>query len=175
MVSPVYTVFVSVFLATMVNLAMRRKLFAELSVLVRFIGHKVRLSGDIGADDRRKIILLDAFDVERAGASLTLNEGENWVLMAVSAADGLAFLAADESFVGFNWSSGTTHGRKIALSHRLADSMAEEPRGLHAARQHPLDLVGRNAFLAGAHQVDDLQPKMQRQDARLSKTVPGER
>ena len=47
--------------------------------------------------------------------------------------------------------------------HGLADTMPEEPRGLHAAIEHPLNLPGRNAFLAGAHEVDDLQPKVQRQ------------
>jgi len=40
--------------------------------------------------------------------------------------------------------------------------MTEKPSGLHAARKHPLNLIGRNAFLAGAHKVDNLKPKAQR-------------
>lgn len=43
------------------------------------------------------------------------------------------------------------------------DAMRQKPSGFHAANEHPLNLPGRNAFLAGAHQMDDLQPKMQRQ------------
>ena len=49
--------------------------------------------------------------------------------------------------------------------------MAQKPGGFHAAIQHPLNLAGADAFLAGAHQVDDLQPQMQRQMAD-SKMVP---
>jgi hypothetical protein len=45
--------------------------------------------------------------------------------------------------------------------------VAKEPRGFHAATEHPLNLPGRDAFLAGAHEMDDLQPKPQRQMGRL--------
>jgi hypothetical protein len=45
--------------------------------------------------------------------------------------------------------------------------MAQEPRGFHAAIEHALNLAGADAFLAGAHQVNDLQPQMQRQVAGL--------
>jgi len=41
--------------------------------------------------------------------------------------------------------------------------MAEKPRGFHATFEHSLDLPSRDSFLAGAHEMDDLQPKMQRQ------------
>src|SRR5258708_37604434 len=49
--------------------------------------------------------------------------------------------------------------------HGFADAMPQEPRGFHAAIKHPLNLTGADAFLAGAHQMDDLQPQMQRQVA----------
>jgi hypothetical protein len=45
--------------------------------------------------------------------------------------------------------------------------VTEEPRGFHAAPEHPLYLAGRDTFLAGAHEVDDLEPQPQRQVARL--------
>jgi hypothetical protein len=41
--------------------------------------------------------------------------------------------------------------------------MSKKPSGFHAARKHPLNLPGRNSFLASAHQVNNLKPKMQRQ------------
>ena len=43
--------------------------------------------------------------------------------------------------------------------------MSEVPCGFHAATKHSLKLAGRNSFLAGAHQVDDLEPEMQGQMA----------
>ena len=51
--------------------------------------------------------------------------------------------------------------------HDLADAVRQEPSGLHAAIEHPLDLAGADALLAGAHQVDGLQPQMQREMAVL--------
>ena len=39
--------------------------------------------------------------------------------------------------------------------------MGKEPRGFHAARKHSLDLIGGDALLAGAHQVDHLEPQVQ--------------
>lgn len=52
-----------------------------------------------------------------------------------------------------------------AVLHGLANPMPEEPRGFHAAIEHALDLAGADAFLAGTHQMDDLQPQVQRQMA----------
>ena len=47
--------------------------------------------------------------------------------------------------------------------HRKADTVPKVPRGFHAASKHPLKLPGADAFLAGAKQVDGLQPQVQRQ------------
>ena len=55
--------------------------------------------------------------------------------MAVTLLDIEAFLAADESFVELNDAARAAHGRKIAVSHSLADAMAEKPSGFHAARR----------------------------------------
>lgn len=155
------------FLAAVIHFAMSGKFLADLSVLSSLVGHQVRRAGNVGADDRRKIVFLDALDMERSRATPPFNEGEDCVLVGVAATNGLTFLAADESLVRLDRSSGTAHRGQVARSHSLSDAMAEEPSGFHAARQRPLNLVGRNAFLAGAHQVDDLKPKMQREMGRL--------
>jgi len=115
-----------------------------------------------GAEDRREIVFLNTFDVERAGAALALHKGQDRVLVAISLPNVEAFLAASESFVGFDRSASAAHWGQLAVLHRLADAVGEEPSGFHAARQHPLNLIGRDAFLAGAHQVNDLKPKAQR-------------
>ena len=45
--------------------------------------------------------------------------------------------------------------------------MGQEPRGLHRAIERALNLAGADALLAGAHEVDDLQPQVQREVAVL--------
>jgi len=69
-------------------------------------------------------------------------------------------------FVGFDGFPFAADQPAIVL-HGLTDAMPEEPCGFHAASEHPLNLAGADAFLAGAHQVDDLQPQVQRQMAGL--------
>ena len=79
------------------------------------------------------------------------------------AAGELVVLLPPEGFVGFNGHSAATDGREAIVFHRFADAMAKEPCGFHAALKHTLDLAGADALLAGAKQVDHLQPQMQRQ------------
>lgn len=158
---------IRIFFAAMIHLAVACKLFSNLGILIGFVGHKVRFARDVCAKNWGQIGLLDALDVERSRFAAPFDQSKNRVLMCVSATDNLAFLAADESLVGLNRSSSAAHRRQIARPHCFADTMAKEPSGFHAARKHPLNLVGRNAFLAGAHQVNDLQPKMQRQMGTL--------
>ena len=55
---------IGVFLSRMIDLAMVGELFADLSVLRAFVGHQVRFASDVGANDRREIVLFDARDME---------------------------------------------------------------------------------------------------------------
>ena len=75
--------------------------------------------------------------------------------------------AAHFRIVGFNRLASAAHRAGVAGVHRQPNSVTKEPRGFHAAIQHPLNLPRRDAFLAAAQQVDDLQPQMQGQMAIL--------
>jgi hypothetical protein len=70
-------------------------------------------------------------------------------------------------FVCSNGLASAAHRRCRTGVHSQPDPVTKEPSGLHAAIKHALDLPGRDAFLAGAKQMDDLQPQMQRQVAIL--------
>jgi hypothetical protein len=69
--------------------------------------------------------------------------------------------------IGFVGLDGLTFAadRAAVVLYSLPDAMAQEPGGFHAAAKHSLKLPGADAFLAGAHQVDDLEPQVQRQVA----------
>ncbi len=110
--------------------------------------------------------------MERAGLTVALHKGKNRVLVARTALNLKAVFTADVGFVDLNNATSAAHWRESAVAHCLADAVGKEPSGFHAARKHPLDLIGRNALLAGAHQVNDLEPQMQGQGAELSKMVP---
>src|SRR5205085_7980728 len=51
--------------------------------------------------------------------------------------------------------------------HDLANAMGQEPCGFHAALESALDLPGAHSLLAGADQLDRLQPQPQREVAIL--------
>lgn len=75
-------------------------------------------------------------------------------------------------FVGFNRLASAAKRASIRRrSHGEPDTMAQKPRRFHAAIEHPLDLTGGDAFLAATEQVNDLEPKVQRQ-VRGLKIVP---
>jgi hypothetical protein len=40
--------------------------------------------------------------------------------------------------------------------------VSKKPRCFHTARKHPLNLTGRDALLARAHEIENLKPKVQR-------------
>ena len=129
-----------------------------------FVGHDVSFAGDICADDRENVGLLDAFNVERTGRTACGQPGSE-----PRSCGQKPRLTSKPSFLPIKVSSTSTefasaaHRRQGTITHRLTDTVSEEPSGFHTAREHPLDLIGRYAFLAGAHQMDDLKPKVQRQ------------
>lgn len=55
----------------------------------------------------------------------------------------------------------------IIAPHDRTDAVHQKPCGLHAAIEGPLYLPGANPLLAGANQMDHLQPKAQREVAIL--------
>lgn len=69
---------------------------------------------------------------------------------------------ADIRLIHFDSLAFAAHWIRTVAVHHLADTVPHEPCGFHGAIQQPLNLARREAFFAGAHQVNDLQPKMQR-------------
>src|SRR4029079_19012821 len=66
-------------------------------------------------------------------------------------------------FVGFNdaAAAGATKNGYAPVAHGLANAMAHEPRGLVADIERAVQLMGRDALLAAAHQMEGLQPLVQ--------------
>ncbi len=104
--------------ARVVNLAVTSELFADFGVLGAFVGHQVGLALNVGAEDRGQIVFLDALNVERASPSASLNEGQDRILVGVSAADGLAFLAADKGLIAQLSRSRTRSATSALRRHR---------------------------------------------------------
>jgi hypothetical protein len=77
------------------------------------------------------------------------------------------FLLADERFIDLDCHTSAAHRWQIAALHGLADTMGHEPRRLVLHTQDAHKLVAADAFLAAAHQIDSLQPVVQRNMARL--------
>jgi hypothetical protein len=87
--------------------------------------------------------------------------------MRPAALDLETFLTPDKGFINFDDPARAAHWSKGTIPHGLSDAVSKMPSGFHAERKHPLNLTGRYAFLAGAHQVDNLMPKMQWKMRRL--------
>jgi hypothetical protein len=108
--------------------------------------------------------------METAGRSAALNQGQGDIPKAAPSSWhflGRVFDFTLKGFVNFYDFAWTAHWSQFASAHRFANAVSEVPSGFHAALKHALDLAGGDALLAGAHQVDDLKPKVQRQVRRL--------
>lgn len=101
-------------------------------------------------------------------ATATFNKAQdaNLVLVAGTLAGVLG--VGQERLIGFhNLPLPANRSLALAGSHGFPNTVRQEPSGFHAAIEHPLNLAGRNAFLAGAHEVDDLKPQVQGKVAGL--------
>jgi hypothetical protein len=159
-----------VFLLAVIDGAVRSEVVADKSVVVGFIGHQVALKRDVAGHDAAQIVGPDVGHVERTNLAAALDQRHDGLFLG-GRQEGLAGrFAADIGFVHFHNPIGPAHrfGEQAAIGlHCLPDAMGEEPCGFHAAFEHALNLAGADPLLAGAHQVDDLQPQMQRQVAVL--------
>jgi hypothetical protein len=74
---------------------------------------------------------------------------------------GLTLQSTNESFVCLYDFAAAAQRAQAPKAHCLTDTVSHEPRGLVADAKRPVQLMGGNAFLAGSHQVEGLQPLMQ--------------
>jgi len=108
-----------------------------------------------------------------------LNEAhDNRVVRLAPEASGTARLAGPREF-GFVRLNDLPRAAKrpqiTARSHREADAVAKMPRGFHAAAKDALKLARRDAFLAGAHEVDGLKPESEGEFAFLENSPHADR
>lgn len=155
----------------LVGYAFMVEVATHMAVLAGIVGVQLGLPVDLSHDDRPQVRGGDAGDVHGADATIALDQRARGFLAPAPAQTALGalatmavlFLAADEGFIGLYCLAFAAQRSQRTTLHGLANAMGQEPSGLHAALQHPLNLPGRDALLAGAHQVDHLQPQMQGQ------------
>ena len=89
----------------------------------------------------------------------------------------IAGLAADECFVTFNNLAIAAHVRAVLAFrlhfHRFANAHRKEPCALIGDAKHAVELVARNTFLAGGHQIKAEHPLRERYLAALHHRIDG--
>lgn len=120
----------------------------------------------VAPNDRPQELRGDIWDVETADDAAAFDKGHDSLFGRGGLIGAAASLPAHVGFITFDGLAGAAKRRSEqvpVLPHSFPDAVSKEPSGLHAASEHALDLVSRDAFLAGAHEMDDLQPQMQRE------------
>ncbi len=82
-------------------------------------------------------------------------------------------LAADECFVRFNDLVRAAQRAGLSFAQRLADAMAEEPRGFLAEPEHAANLKGGHALLGRHHEMRCGEPLVERYLAALVQRAHG--
>jgi len=154
-----------VFPLGVIHMLMAQEIRAYLSVVVRSIRHQVRVLSDLPLQDGLKRPVVNVGNMETTGSSITLDQGEDLVLMASATTFARALAArnvAVERFIGLN-DLATSANRAIELgSHGFPDSVGHEPSRFVGDPEHAVQLMGRYAFLARGHQMEGQQPLVQR-------------
>ena len=96
-----------------------------------------------------------------AGPLAALDRAAAWRVLRRLRSD-----VAEVGFVGFHDLAFAAQRAQAPSAHRLADAVRHEPSGLVTDVQRAVELVGGNALLAGAHQMEGLQPLVQGDLAR---------
>ena len=149
------------------------EILAQVVILVRLVGHYPGFARDILSQDRDKSHGFKVVHNQTARASgAAVYEGQHLVLVLITASflRALGLLGAvvtDKGFVHFDGAAALPEYFKAIRLHRLADAVPHEPRGFEGHAEGAVQLVGADALLAGCDQEDGLQPKAQRNMARL--------
>jgi hypothetical protein len=128
----------------------------EVNIVCDYLAHKTIERWSIGVlDYLARDVALPADSSNNCGfAGKATSALYLFVPMAV------AVLAANERFV---YLDGAHELRKVCILHCGADALADIPSRFVGARtDHPMNLKGRDAFLALAHQIDNLEPRYER-------------
>ena len=119
----------------------------------------------MGADcaaDFQSVCAVDHAGADRAAA---FREAHDRDLVGIAASAGvlpLAGLLLDERLIGFhNLASAADRGRILGRGHRLAYAVSHEPCRLVRDPEHPVELVGADAFLGRGHQMRRQKPFVQ--------------
>jgi len=90
--------------------------------------------------------------MEAANRTATLDQRHYNALVPGAVTDGAVGLLADVRLVDLDMlASAANRWGLVARAHRLADAVGHEPRRLVGDDEHTVQLVGRNALLAGRH------------------------
>ena len=164
-VSPV--LIAGIFLFLVRHNVMVRKLIMHEVVDVRFVGLNYRSNFDVLFHNRFDVVQRHTLNGERAHApaiGATFHQRNNGALLAFGMSStteaSTLFLRPNPNFVNFNHAAQLLN--HAVLRHSEAETMAREPNRLVANPRHTVNLVGRHSLFAGAHEVRDQEPAMQR-------------
>lgn len=133
-------------------------------VMLRHVGHQPAILMHHRAQMRADAAVIERHRTDIAAA---LNEAKHFGVVAATAEAGRALGLARPSqfgFVSLNGLASATQWANVASRcHRQPNAVAQKPCRLHAAIEHSLNLASADAFLARAHQVNDLKPQVQGQ------------
>lgn len=100
--------------------------------------------------------------MKRADLSAALHKAEDRALVAIASLRLLpTFLATGIGFIRLYQHASAARRLKVAAAHCLADAVRHEPSGFDGDAKSALQLDAADTLLAGAKQVNGLQPRLQ--------------
>lgn len=148
---------------------------ADVRIEAAFVGVERAFLVDVCRYQLSNVFLVGGLDMESADLAATFDQTKHRALvgragLAAARERGAARrhcrcragLLAEIGFVGFDGLAFAANRAKVAFAHGFTNAMGQEPSRLERDFQNAVKLVGADTLLAGAHQVDCLQPLVQR-------------
>src|SRR6516162_2318048 len=166
------------FLGGVVDTAMSRKASPNAAIGVTFVSHKLAVGVGIPEHRVAESAGLQILNLDRSCPSAALDQGNDGHAVgsahaALPAELGMqdplrrASLPSVEGFIDLDGLAFAAERIGAAFVHRQSDAVPEEPAGLEIDPKDASKLICAETFFRRAHEMDRLQPNVQRHMARL--------
>lgn len=155
-----------VFFLLMLDGAVRCEVMADARINHVLVAHEIAFAFDVAGHKAAQSVCRNRGDMKRPDLAVAFDQRKYRHFIGWRKECFARRLSAHVGFVHFDRHASAAKAIRedtAIVSHGFANAMAEEPGSFHAAPKHPLNLSGRDALLAGAEQVNDLKPQVQRQ------------
>jgi hypothetical protein len=152
----------NVFVRRMVDGAMASEPFTNFPIDAAFISAQVRRFVDPGFKDRTQVGGIHLWHMARTDLPVAFNQRYNRLFRSRRFVSAVSGPSPDESLVSFNKHALAAERAETPFTHRLADTVSNEPTCFEIDAEDAAELICAKSLLGRAHKMHRLEPDVHR-------------